>query len=325
MTVAFAIIAVVIVILAFSYKQKSGLKGGKLQIENLSDKIKDQLNETKSIILDKKDYKTFLKLENKKSKADKKAGDSSPKPRLFILDFDGDIKASAVTELQHCLNAILPILDKSRDEVLLKLESGGGMVHAYGLASSQLDRIRQRGIKLTVAVDKVAASGGYMMACVADKIVAAPFAIIGSIGVVGQLPNFHKFLEQNNIEFEQHTAGEFKRTLTIFGKNDDKARAKFKQELEVTHDLFKRYIIDRRPDLDIESVATGEYWYGYLALEKFLVDQLATSDELILDYFKTHELFTAKFKHKKSLSEKLTDAAQGMINLVKTNLQQDIR
>ncbi len=329
-TVTGSILIIVIGILGFSAKQKQALKGGRLHIENLSEKIKNQLNEVKGMIFDKKQFKLLLKQEAKESKNTKKTyknkknitninSEEPSKPRLFVLDFDGDIKASAVTELQSCINAILPVLDKKHDEVLVKLESGGGMVHAYGLAASQLDRLRQQGVKLTITVDKIAASGGYMMACVADQIIAAPFAVIGSIGVVGQIPNFHKLLEKHNIEFEQHTAGEYKRTLTMFGKNDNKAREKFKDELELTHELFKKYITDRRINLDIEEVATGEYWYGTIAKQKNLVDKIATSDDIILDYYKTHELFSVKYENKKSLSEKLTSSAQSLLNIFKAN------
>lgn len=324
-TLSTAILIVVIGILTFSAKQKAMLKSGKLVIENLSDKIKEQLDEVKSTIYEKKQLKLLLKQEakaekNKKSKKSLSHNHESSKPRLFIIEFDGDIKASAVKDLQHALNAILPIINKKQDEVLIKLESGGGMVHAYGLAASQLDRVKQHGVKLIVAVDKIAASGGYMMACVADTIVAAPFAVIGSIGVVGQLPNFHKLLEKHNIEFEQHTAGEFKRTLTMFGKNDKKARDKFQDELELTHDLFKKYIANRRQDLNIEDVATGEHWYGQVALEKNLVDKISTSDDIILDYYKTHELYELKYEHKKSFTEKMTGGMQSLINILKNNI-----
>ena len=326
-TLSMAILIVVIVILVFSAKQKSMLKtkSGKLVIENLSDKIKEQLDEVKSTIYDKKQLKLLLKQEakaskNKKSKKSEKLNLESAKPRLFIIEFDGDIKASAVKDLQHALNAVLPIINKKQDEILIKLDSGGGMVHAYGLAASQLDRVKQHGVKLIVTVDKIAASGGYMMACVADTIVAAPFAIIGSIGVIGQLPNFHKLLEKHNIEFEQHTAGEFKRTLTMFGKNDKKARDKFQDELELTHDLFKKYIANRRQDLDIENVATGEHWYGQIALEKKLVDKISTSDDIILDYYKTHELYELKYEHKKSFAEKMASGMQSLINILKNNI-----
>lgn len=329
-TLSAAILIVFLIILAFSAKQKQSLKNGKLVIEDLSEKIADELNEVKSVILDKKQYKLDLKKQkNKKtnskdpkdSKDSKDSKDIKTKPRLFVLTFDGDIRASAVTDLQSCLNAILPVIDKKQDEILLKLESGGGMVHAYGLAAAQLDRITQRGIKLTIAIDKIAASGGYMMACVADKIVAAPFAIIGSIGVIGQLPNFHKLLEKHSIEFEQHTAGEFKRTLTVFGKNDNKAREKFKDELELTHELFKKYITDRRNNLDINQIATGEHWYGQIALEKNLIDKIATSDDLILDYYKTHSLYSVKYVNKKTFTEKLTSSTQSLINLFKANIE----
>lgn len=321
-TLAISVLLVVVGILGFSAKQKSELKKGKLEIIDLNEKIKETEDNVKHIIYSKKYLKQLSKKEAKTKKSDKKQSKKQQaddlaaednKPKLFILEFDGDIKASAVGSLQQCLNAILPIADKSKDEILVKLESGGGMVHSYGLAASQLDRVRQHGVKLNIAIDKVAASGGYMMACVADKIIAAPFAIVGSIGVVGQLPNFSKLLEKHNIDFEQHTAGEFKRTLTMFGKNDNKAREKFKTELQETQDLFKSYIANRRHDIDIDKVATGEHWYGQVALDKNLVDEIATSDDIVLQYHKTHKLYEVKYEHKKSIQEKLSSAAYGLI------------
>lgn len=315
-TITLSILAVVLVILGASAKQKMELKKGKLEVTNLSEKLKDAQDSIKENIFSKKHIKELLKKEkaDKKSKKNKQKNSDDDRPKLFVLEFDGDIKASAVGSLQNCLNAILPVAQKNRDEILLKLESGGGMVHSYGLAAAQLDRIKQHSIKLNIAIDKVAASGGYMMACVADEIIAAPFAIIGSIGVLGQLPNFHKLLEKHNIEFEQHTAGEFKRTLTMFGKNDAKARAKFQEELEETHDLFKDYIAERRSKVDINEVATGEHWYGQQALELNLVDRLATSDDIVLEYYRTHDLFEVKYQHKKSLTEKLSQAASLMVS-----------
>jgi serine protease SohB len=316
-TLSIAILTVVIGILAFSAKQKQALKKGKLEITNLSEQIKETQDEIKQAIYSKKYLKNLIKQESKdkKDQKTKKATqiNEEQKPKLFVLEFIGDIKASAVTSLQQCINAILPLINKT-DEILIKLESSGGMVHTYGLAASQLDRIKNHGIKLNIAIDKVAASGGYMMACVADRVIAAPFAIIGSIGVIGQIPNFNKFLEKHDIEFEQHTAGEFKRTLTIFGKNDDKARAKFHEELQETHNLFKNYITERRAIVNINEVATGEHWYGQTALDKKLVDEIATSDDILLNYYKTHELFEVKYEHKKSLGEKLSNSAQMTID-----------
>ncbi len=198
---------------------------------------------------------------------------------------------------------------KPTDEVLVRLETGGGMVHAYGLASSQLDRIKRAGIPLTISVDKVAASGGYMMACVADKIIAAPFAVIGSIGVIAQVPNFNKLLKKHDIEFEQITAGEFKRTLTMFGENTDKAREKFTHEIEQTHGLFKNFISDHRPALEIEKVATGEHWYGNQAQELGLVDEIGTSDDLLVSAFKEKEVLHIRYVQKKKLAEKLANSS----------------
>jgi serine protease SohB len=225
-----------------------------------------------------------------------------------VLDFEGDIKASAAGKLTQEINALLTIAT-SDDEVVINLESMGGMVHAYGLAASQLKRITDQSIPLTVCVDKVAASGGYMMACIADKILAAPFAIIGSIGVMAEVPNFHRLLKKHDVDFEVLTAGEHKRTLTMFGQNTDKGREKFMEELQETHDLFKSFISENRPQVNIDQVATGEVWYGSKALENNLVDGVQTLDAYLMANRNDAEIYEVAFVEKKSLQEKLGLAA----------------
>lgn len=224
--------------------------------------------------------------------------------QVFVLDFDGDIKATAIDHLREEISAIISVA-KAEDEVVVRLESGGGQVHAYGLASAQLARIKEAGLSLTVCVDKISASGGYMMACVADKIVSAPFAIVGSIGVVSQLPNFHDFLKKHDIAVELFTAGEYKRTVTMFGKNDDDDRAKYQEDLNRIHELFKNHIKEYRPDLDIDKLATGEIWFGSDALALGLVDELGTSDAYLLERMKYHDVFVLNTRTKPTLAEKL--------------------
>ena len=233
--------------------------------------------------------------------------------RLFALSFNGDVQARAAGALREEISAILGIAEDN-DEVLVNIESAGGVVHGYGYAASQLDRIRKHGLKLTVAVDKVAASGGYMMACVADRILAAPFAIIGSIGVVAQLPNFHRLMEDNKVDFELHTAGKYKRTLTMFGENTDEEREKFREDLEDVHGLFKDFVADHRPGLDVDSVATGEIWFGTRALEIGLVDEVCTSDEYLFSRIRDQQIFEVKYEPKKSLQERLTQGAESAIS-----------
>ena len=223
-----------------------------------------------------------------------------------------DLRASAVDNLREEISSVLSQA-RDGDEVLVKVESPGGLVHGYGLAASQLQRIRNAGVPLTIAVDKVAASGGYMMACVADRIIAAPFAVLGSIGVLAQLPNFHRLLKKHEIDFELLTAGEHKRTLTIFGENTEKGRAKFLEELEETHTLFKQFVRDNRPALDVDKVATGEVWYGSDALREGLVDELETSDSFVQSRLEDWDVFEVKYVHKKNWQEKLGMAAEGAI------------
>lgn len=278
--------------------------GGKISIKNLNksyDEVKQSLLEH---ILPKKDFKKYLKT----SKADsKQLANTPPRHNIFIIDFNGDMKASAVASLREEVTAILNIATP-KDQVLVKIESGGGMVHAYGLAAAQLSRIREKNIPLIVSVDKVAASGGYMMAAVANKIICAPFAIIGSIGVIVQLPNFHRVLKDKHIDFEQITAGNFKRTLTLFGENTEEAREKLHQEIEDIHGLFKNLIHEYRKDVDIEKVSTGEHWLGKQALPLKLIDEIITSDDYLLSHSKDSNLFEIKFHVKKSFTEKLFGA-----------------
>jgi len=209
-----------------------------------------------------------------------------------------------------------------QDEVLLKLDNSGGMVHEHGLAASQLQRIKDARLNFTVSIDRVAASGGYMMACVADKIVAAPFAIIGSIGVVAQLPNFNRLLDKAGIDFEQHTAGEFKRTVTMFGKNSEKEREKLKSELQETHNLFRDFVEEHRPKLDVEKVSTGEHWYGKQALELNLVDELKTSDEYLISNLEFYDIYELSMEVKQSLQDKFLGGLFSSISRAKDGLSE---
>ncbi|MCH9691454.1 MAG: protease SohB [Gammaproteobacteria bacterium] len=232
--------------------------------------------------------------------------------RLFVLNFNGDIKAGAVRNLREEITAILQVADK-RDEVFVCLESAGGMVANYGLAASQLARVRSAGVRLTVAVDKVAASGGYMMACVADHIMAAPFAMLGSIGVVAQLPNFHRLLQRNNVDFELFTAGEYKRTVTMFGENTPEGKEKFQNDLEDIHTLFQHFVTEYRPQLEIAKVATGEVWFGPSAKELALVDDLQTSDEYLTVRAQDTDLYQVEYKERHTIAKKFGLAAQSSI------------
>jgi serine protease SohB len=272
------------------------------EFEALRDSVAEQVLPAH---LHKAEAKKKRKDEKARARQRKKAGgDAKPKPRLFVMDFDGDIHASDVARLRQEITALLEVANKD-DEVLLRLESPGGLVHSYGLASSQLKRLRSRGLKLTVAVDQVAASGGYMMACIADRIIAAPFAVIGSIGVVAQIPNFHRLLKKNDIDVELMTAGEYKRTVTMLGENTEKDRRKFQEELEETHQLFKSFVREHRRGLDIDSVATGEHWFGIRARELGLVDDIMTSDEYLQGRKEHLDIYELSWEQRRKLAEKL--------------------
>lgn len=295
-------------IIAILHKGK-GEDKGHLEVKNLNEKFKELQKTLREEVLEKTDLKNLLKHEKKSKKLNQKLSKNEPHPRVFVLNFNGDIRATAVKTLREEITAILMVAT-SKDEVVVRLESPGGMVHAYGLAASELRRIRNNQIRLTVIVDKVAASGGYMMAAVADYILAAPFAVIGSIGVIAQLPNFNRLLRKNNIEFEQVMAGQYKRTLSLFGENTRQGRQKFQEEIDETHQLFKDFIVENRPSLDIEQVATGEHWYGSQALTLKLVDGITTSDDYLLNASKDADIYEVSYVMKKSFIEKLTGNGQ---------------
>jgi len=298
-TIVLAIIAIIIAVAGAASKPKTDR--GEIEIEDISDQLEQVKKQFQQQLLNKDQFK---ELEKECKAKEKKQNKQESKPRLFVIDFVGGTDADEVGSLREEVTAIVTIATP-QDEVLVKVDSGGGVVHGYGLAASQLMRIKQRNIPLTVAVDKVAASGGYMMACVADKILAAPFAIIGSIGVMAQIPNFNRLLKKHDVDYELFTAGEFKRTVTMFGENSEKAKQKFNQELEDVHVLFKDFVTSNRESLDIEKVATGEHWYGTDALTRGLVDELQTSDDYQMSLLETHKLIGVKCEIKKGLAEKL--------------------
>ena len=285
-----------------------------IRISHLNARINEQRKKIAQTTGSKLELLQLSQQLSKEARARKKTNQ-----KIYVLDFKGDMAASAVEGLREEITLILATAKAGRDRVVVRLESPGGMVHGYGLAAAQLVRLREAGFHLTICVDKVAASGGYMMACIANKIISAPFAIVGSIGVVAQVPNFNRLLKDNKIDFELYTAGQYKRTVTMFGENTEEGKAKFEEELQQTHALFKHFVEKYRPQLNIEKVATGEHWYGRDALDLNLVDKLQTSDEYLLNLLTQHDIYSIQTRKKPTLGEKLgLQAAQIADSLVPT-------
>lgn len=335
------LIAIVAFVLILSGRERDNET---IEIEKINDKFDAMRDALEAEVLSKEELKALKKQRKKEEKDEEKAhkkklkerekaqsngtleisdknrsddeddtseNDEMERGRLFVLRFMGDMQASEVESLREAITSVV-LVAKPSDEVLVILDSAGGLVHNYGLGASQLRRLREHNIPLTVSVDLVAASGGYMMACVANKIIAAPFAVVGSIGVLAQIPNFNRLLEKYDVDIEQHTAGEFKTTLTMLGKNTDKARRKFQEELEDTHVLFKRFVKENRPILDIDKLATGEHWYGTEALNLKLIDEVMTSDDYLLNKSKHADIYEVNYLISESLSEKLSTFFHGM-------------
>ena len=305
--VVLSIVAVLITIAVLVAKAKS--EKTEFKIENLNEKIDLHTEALKTSLMTDNQLKEFKKKHKDFLKEREKNIEEGLiyKSNIFILDFlKGDIKASATEHLRDEITTVLGVATSS-DEILVRVESPGGLVHGYGLAAAQLLRIREAGIPLTISVDQVAASGGYLMACTANKIIASPFALIGSIGVVAQVPNFNKLLKKYDVDYKEYTAGDYKRTVSLFGEITEKGEEKFKEQLEATHVLFKEFVGKYRSQLDLAKVATGEYWYGKTARELGLIDEIKTSDEYILEKSKTHRVVKISFEHKPTISDKLSE------------------
>lgn len=305
-TLVIAILITIGVIMALVAKTKlkdKEIEKGKLFITKLNEKYEEMAAAINKKILTKTQFKHLSKIKKAEIKEQAKQK-KSDKPRLFVINFYGDLRASAVNNLREEITGIL-LTAKSNDEVLLRLESPGGMVNSYGLAASQLKRLKNAEIKLTIAIDKMAASGGYMMACVGHYLIAAPFAIIGSVGVVTQLPNFNRWLKKRNIEFEQITAGEYKRTLTVFGQNTSKDRKKVQEEVNDAHELFKSFIEENRPIVNLAEIATGEHWFAARAFDYQLIDKLQTSDDFLIHAKDKYDIYEVQYKMKKPFSKRI--------------------
>jgi serine protease SohB len=304
-TLVLAVIVLVAGLVALS--RRKGRQTGQIQVTDINRQLEAAGDRIQAAQLPRKAHKHL----QKQRKLERKAQQNSPEAGhcVYLLDFKGDIRASAIVALREEISAILQVA-KAGDAVFLRLESGGGLVNRYGLAAAQLLRLRDAQLPLTVMVDTVAASGGYLMAAAADRIVAAPFALIGSIGVIAQVPNFHRWLQARNIDWEQFTAGKFKRTVTLFGENTEAGRAKLREELEDIHAHFRAFVQGRRAQLDMEKVATGEAWLGSKALELGLVDELATSDEMIRSACQRSKVLHVSYQRKLSLTARLRLSAQ---------------
>lgn len=303
-TIVVGVIAVIGVGMSMGLRRSSP-EGGHLDVRKLNDRLEDMGRVMRQAFLPESAFKKSIKQEDRaRKKADKERGASDDRRRVYVLDFDGDLRASKVDHLRNEITAVLTSA-RDQDEVVVRIESPGGMVHGYGLAASQLERVRQRKIRLVTAVDKVAASGGYLMAAVSDYIIAAPFALVGSIGVVAQIPNVHRLLKKHDVDVEVLTAGKYKRTLTVFGENTEQGRAKFVEELEDVHALFQEFVQTNRPQVSIDEIATGEAWYGRRALEHRLVDELSTSDAYLTKACEDSDVYEVRWVEHKNPIERV--------------------
>ncbi len=277
-------------------------KDREIKVRSLNERYDDMRDAMNGALLDKKQRKAHLKARKKALKA---LRGEAPGKRIFVMAFKGDMRATAVKQLGQQIDAVLTVARPGADEVVLRLESPGGTVTGYGLGAAEILRLREHKLKVTASVDQVAASGGYMMASAADRIVAAPFAVVGSIGVVAPIPNLHRLLKKNEIDFEEMTAGEWKRSVSVLGEISPAGREHFRGKLEDTHGAFKAHVGRCRPKVDIARVANGDTWLASEAVDLELVDEIATGDELLFRARESARLYEVSVEARKNLLQQL--------------------
>jgi serine protease SohB len=284
-------------------------KDQEIKVLSLDERYDEMRNAMNGALLDRRERKALAKRRKKEAKAAAKARRSeTPGKRIYVLAFKGDTRASAVKRLGSEIDAVLIAARPGTDEAVIRIDSPGGTVTGYGLAAAEILRLRERKIRVTASVDQVAASGGYMMACAADRIVAAPFAVVGSIGVVAPVPNLHRLLRKNEIDFEEITAGEFKRTVSVLGEITPAGREHFRGKLDATHEAFKAHVGQCRPNVDIARVANGDYWLAREGLALGLVDEIMTGDELLFRARDGARLYEVSTEARKTLLQQLLSA-----------------
>jgi serine protease SohB len=337
-TLVVAVIAVLSALVSLRSQGRRHVHKATIHVTHLNEEYEELRDSVKQVVLDRHSWKLLQKLDKKRHKSEEKErkqrskqaesgnGESAEqrKKRAYVLNFDGDIAASAVDSLRQEITAVLSMAEP-QDEVILRLESPGGMVHAYGLASSQLSRIKEKNIPLTICVDKVAASGGYMMACLADRLIAAPFAIVGSIGVLIQLPNFHRVLKKHDVDYETIAAGEYKTTLSTFGEITPKGREKVREEVQEMHVLFKDWVKQHRPIVPIDDIATGEIWVGLQAKALHMIDEIGTSDACIISACESADVYEIRYEIRKTISDKLGVSLQSAADRLVMSLWKRLR
>jgi len=329
---AFALKALIIVaavgglaILIARLARSGEAKDPEIKVRSLNERYDEMRDAMNAELLDKKERKALAKARKREAKAEAKARrDQEPGKRIYVLAFKGDMRASAVKRLGAEIDAVLTVARPGTDEAMIRIESPGGTVTGYGLAAAEILRLRERKIMVTASVDQVAASGGYMMACAADRIVAAPFAVVGSIGVVAPAPNLHRLLKKNDIDYEEMTAGEFKRTVSVLGEITPEGREHFRGKLDATHEAFKTHVAECRPAVDIAEVANGDHWLAREALALGLVDEIATGDELLFRARDEARLYEVTTEARKNLLQQLLSglgvAAQSAADFVAARL-----
>ncbi len=215
------------------------------------------------------------------------AGLPGPPPRLAVLRFQGlrDLNASGDQRLSEAIDEVLVNRDHFEEAVVI-IDSPGGTTHGYGHAYALLERLSASGLKVTACIDRIGASGGYLMALPADRILAGPFAIVGSVGVVAGIPNVKRLLEEKGVSYRLFVAGDKKRVVHFADDDGPEVREYMDEKLAGIHTQFLQAVEKHRGDrVKLDEVRSGDHWSAEESVEKGLglVDELQTSAEYLLE------------------------------------------
>jgi protease-4 len=212
---------------------------------------------------------------------------NAAKDKIAVIYAQGQIMYAEGNERTIGQGVINKALKKAREDdavkaIVLRVNSPGGSAMASELIWREIENTKK--IKpVVVSMGDLAASGGYYIACNADKIYAEPNTITGSIGVFGTLPNIHEMANNIGINAEQVTTNKQGTTFSLFEPLNEGQRAVIKEGIEIVYDTFITRVADGRKmtKAAVDSIAQGRVWTGNDAIKIGLVDEIGGLDEAI--------------------------------------------
>lgn len=266
-------------------KPEKAVKAGLIDGLKYDDELRDEIR--KRVNLSKEKSINFIKLGKYASANNVSGAYSSNKVALVIAE--GSIVYGKGSPDEVGSDDYISVLRKLRNDdgikaVVLRINSPGGSSLASEIIWREIDLIRKTGKKVVVSMGDVAASGGYYIACNADRIMAQPNTITGSIGVFSVVPDLSSFMKNKlGVTFDRVQTGPYADMPSVTRSLNSAEQQFIQQQVDQIYYDFKKRVADgRKKSVEyIDSIAQGRVWTGQKALEIGLVDELGGLEEAI--------------------------------------------